>query len=554
MVRTRFSFILATFLVVSVVSAYRSSVYAQAIDSNAVNAQRMVTADTFKRAVPIFSGVASLQQDTKERFVLVSGVSDARSGTALSKTTRFPICSLSKQFAAVSVIRLSDDGLVDLDAPLHSYVKGLEQLELGGQVCTVRHAMNHRCGLVRQISSGSSGHLTDAAVRAQYLGAISETELLHSPGSKLLYSNVGYDLLGLLVEDVSGIGYEAFLKSRFFSALNMANTGIETEVDTPGHARGLLWMKWFDLDVAQTLIHVPNYASTLGAAGNIYSTVDDLHRWNNALHSGQILSPAGYEALIKAPTVKRKQDEGKPAQTGGYAGGLINIEYDNETQLIWHNGALVPYMFSTFMGYVTQTKTSFVVLTNHATFISRLTGSSISLLEWLHGLGQVEDAPSLGWGAYLFPAIIGLFILVFPFLIFQYIRVLRNGHKKGARKALSALMSHTIYTPFFILMLWGTPTLGILIMSVFLALSVWGLWYSFGFFKGALNPLSFRSALKFLIMHLIVVVFVGTMDPLGSTLMGVAMTTLFAVYVYLERRDCPKSFGTSSVRAVCDEL
>jgi len=383
-VRIRLSFILVTAFFVSAVSLDRSSVYAQPIDSNAVNAQRMVTAEVFNRAVPIFSGVASLQQDKKERFVHVSGVSDARSGIAHSKTTRFPICSLSKQFAAVSVIRLSDDGLVDLDAPLHTYVKGLEQLELGGQVCTVRHAMNHRCGIERQISSGSGGHLTDTAVRVQYLGAINDAELLHAPGSKLLYSNVGYDLLGLLVEDVSGIGYEAFLKSRFFSALNMVNTGIETEVDTPGHARGLLWMKWFNLDVAQTLMHAPNYASTLGAAGNIYSTVDDLHRWNNALHTGQILSPAGYKALIKAPTVKRKQDEGKPAQTGGYAGGLINIEYDNGTQLIWHNGALVPYMFSTFMGYVPQTKTSFVVLTNHATFVSRLTGASIGLLEWLH--------------------------------------------------------------------------------------------------------------------------------------------------------------------------
>lgn len=540
----RFVLITVTLLSMTIGSAHSQSMTPKPSTSQAVSAPRVLSAEVFHRAVPIFSGVASLQQDKKDRFVLVSGVSDARSGTALSQTTRFPICSLSKQFAAVAVIRLSDEGLVELDAPIHSYVKGLDQIELGGQVCTVRHAMNHRCGLERQIPAGASGHLADDAVRAQYLRAIHDVALLHPPGSKHLYSNVGYDLLGLLVKDVSGIEYESFLKSRFFNPLKMDSTGIETSADAPGHARGLLWMKWFDLDVAQTLMHAPNYASTLGAAGNIYSTVSDLHRWNNAVHTGQILSIKGYETLIKVPTVKRRTRKDGAAQTGGYAGGVINVEYDDGTRLLWHNGALVPYNFSVFMGYVPQTKTSLVVLTNHATFISRLTGSGIDILEWLHGLREHVTPPELGWFAYLFPVVIGLCILVFPVLFFQYVRLVRNGHKKGARKALSSLVSHTMYTPFFILMVWGGPIRAMLIMSAFLGVSIWGLWRSFSFFKDAISPLTLRSALKFLVLHLIVVGVVGTMDPLGSILMLAALVTVLAAYVYLEKQSTSTSAST----------
>ena len=74
--------------------------------------------------------------------------------------------------------------------------------------------------------------------------------------------------------------------------------------------------------------------------------MDDLHRWNRALHTGQILKPETYAELVNIPEVNKRTNTEGLTSTGGYAGGLIVGTYDkNGLEVIWHNGALVPYNF-----------------------------------------------------------------------------------------------------------------------------------------------------------------------------------------------------------------
>ena len=151
------------------------------------------------------------------------------------------------------------------------------------------------------------------------------------------------------------------------------NTGIAHAESAPV-MRGLIWLKWFSSD-ALMLARASNYASTLGAAGNLYSTVDDLHRWNHALHSGNVLSKKGLKALKTVPPVSLRTMNNK---SGGYAGGIIVHRYPNGTEFVWHNGALLPYGFTTFMGYVPDTNTSLVLLSNHMNFVNPLTGLGLN--------------------------------------------------------------------------------------------------------------------------------------------------------------------------------
>ena len=458
-----------------------------------------LTSDVFERLTPIFSGVASLQVQGKEVFSKIAGHADARDQTPIVRQTRFPICSVSKHFTAVAILRLVEQGKVNIDEPLHTHVKGMTPIQKDGQVC-IRNAMNHLCGFARELTSLNDGnHLVDAEVRDAYIAAMNEAELVNTPGTKRLYTNVGYDALsGILVQDVSGQDFETFLKEQFFNPLGMTNTGVETplDADPQQHVRGLLWMKWLNLDAASTLMFPSNFASTIGASGNIFSTVDDLHRWNRALHTGQILKPETYAELVNIPDVNKHTKTEGLTSTGGYAGGLIVGTYDKKNlEVIWHNGALVPYNFSSFIGWAPQTQTSFVMLSNHAMFVSQMTKTGLQVLEWQHGLIDEVDAPKLPWPAYLFLIFLAIFGGL-PFILYFYVQLFRKGHRKGHTKAFSALLSHTVYTPFFLLMVWGGPVRGPIIFSVFVILSVVGLIKRFQFFQGALDGLSKGQYLK----------------------------------------------------------
>ncbi|MBL91420.1 MAG: hypothetical protein CMH56_06350 [Myxococcales bacterium] len=504
---------------------------------------KTLTPEVFERLTPIFSGVASLQTQGKEVFSKIAGHADARAQTPILKSTRFPICSVSKHFTAVAVLRLVEQEKVNIDEPLHTYVKGMTPIQKDGKVCTVRNAMNHLCGFDREFTSLNDGnHLADREVRDAYVTAMNEAELVNTPGTKRLYTNVGYDALGILVQDVSGQDFETFLKEQFFNPLGMTNTGVETplDADPQQHVRGLLWMKWLNFDAASTLMFPSNFASTIGASGNIYSTVDDLHRWNRALHTGQILKPKTYAELVNIPEVNKHTNTEGLTSTGGYAGGLIVGTYDkNGLEVIWHNGALVPYNFSSFIGWAPQTQTSFVMLSNHAMFVSQTTKTGLQILEWQHGLIDEVASPKLPWPAYLFLIFFALIFGGLPFILYFYGQLFRKGHRKGNTKAFSALLTHTVYTPFFLLMVWGGPVRGPIIFSVFVLLSVVGLIKRFQFFQGALDGLSKGQILKIFVPHVLVTFFVGSMDQLGAFLIVAGLIVLLITYTVRNGRPSP---------------
>ena len=204
---------------------------------------------------------------------------------------------------------------------------------------------------------------------------INAMPLVHPPQTKRLYY-----ALGLVVQRVSGRNHEAFLQDDFFIRLGMKNTGIHMPlpVKAPRRARGLVWLKWLNLDAATTFNMPANSSSTIGAAGNIYSNVDDLHICNHALHTGKVLKPASYTVLLHIPKVNKRSKSGPPFKRGGYAGGIITLEYKTGQRILWHSGALVPHGFSNFMAWSPQGRMSFVIPFNHAPYVSQLTEGRLS--------------------------------------------------------------------------------------------------------------------------------------------------------------------------------
>jgi CubicO group peptidase (beta-lactamase class C family) len=299
--------------------------------------------------------------------------------------TPFYIGSNSKQFAAVAVLRLVEQGRVELTAPLTRYFPELkpEAVTRGSSTCSVEHVLSHRCGLIRSGVLRGAAHLWDAGAEAELLAIVNGAELQFEPGQGFSYSNLGYGLIGLLVKRASGQDYEAFLREQFWAPLGMSHTGIRPPEGLP-MARGQVgavftWVdarRWLSLDLDTTL-------GAAGAAGNIFSSARDLAIWVTALHHDRVLLPASRAELIRP----RAKD---------YALGLVHtaapmgklIWHD----VIWHNGSLSPDGFSSWAGYVPEHDLAVVVLANRPIEAGRPSELANALLR--EASGQPASPPT----------------------------------------------------------------------------------------------------------------------------------------------------------------
>ena len=212
------------------------------------------------------------------------GFADLEAGRAATPDTNYRLASVSKQFTAMSVLLLVQDGKLSLDQPVHEW---LPSLPPATRNITLRHLLSHRSGLVDYEDSvpDDAPQVRDADVLR-----ILETQdrTVFSPGSSYQYSNSGYALLALVVERASKKDYPSFLRERIFEPLGMqATLGRVDEgpaVASRAYGYRLEDGKWIRRDQSST-------SAVLGDGG-IYSSVDDLARWDAALYDDRLLGDA----------------------------------------------------------------------------------------------------------------------------------------------------------------------------------------------------------------------------------------------------------------------
>ena len=143
---------------------------------------------------------------------------------------------------------------MELGAPLRRYFPELkaEAVTRGGSTCSIDHVLSHRCGLRRDAGGRGGDHLSDAKGESELLAALNDAQPSFDPGSAFEYSNVGYALMGLLVQRLSGQSYEQFLQEQLWGPLGMTHTGIRPREDLQvahGHlSAALFWLdahRWF---------------------------------------------------------------------------------------------------------------------------------------------------------------------------------------------------------------------------------------------------------------------------------------------------------------------
>jgi D-alanyl-D-alanine carboxypeptidase len=230
------------------------------------------------------------------------GSADLSTGEAITPAHVFRVASHSKTFTATAVLQLAEQGGLRLDDRVAALVPWLARhRDARMRSVTVREVLSHGAGIVRDGAECDFWQLMEpfpdaARLRQEVLGA----RLVTEPNVALKYSNIGYSVLGALVEEVTGMPYEDYVTARIVTPLGLGATGPEWEWRSPVAAPAVTGHTRRDARGGRRLVP-PVDTRAMAAATGFYSTAEDLCRYFTAhmAGSGQLLSDASKREMQK---------------------------------------------------------------------------------------------------------------------------------------------------------------------------------------------------------------------------------------------------------------
>jgi CubicO group peptidase (beta-lactamase class C family) len=234
-----------------------------------------------------FSGSVLVTADGKAVFGKGYGLANAEHGVPNTTTTKFRLGSITKQFTATAILILQERGKLSVEDPIGKY---LDDAPKAWEGVTIHHLLTHTSGIHSYTSDPDYGKkMAHPETVTSMIARFKDRPLDFPPGEKFAYSNSGYFLLGAIIEKASGVSYEAFLRAWIFAPLGMNDSGYDHPATVlPNRAAGYV-RKGDRLENAEYLDMAQPYA-----AGSLYSTVEDLAKWDRALADkhGALLSGA----------------------------------------------------------------------------------------------------------------------------------------------------------------------------------------------------------------------------------------------------------------------
>lgn len=264
---------------------------------------------------------------------------------AATAETRFAIGSVTKQFTCAAVLKLAEDGKLGLDDPVSKY---LPQLTSADRI-DLRDLMHHVSGYPDYYPLDFLCRAMAQPIEARDLAErYGKGTLDFEPGTQWSYSNTGYTILGLVVEQASGEPFGRFLERRIFEPLGMTDTTLGRRNDAR-YADG--YVSFF---LGPDEPALPEADGWIGAAGDIYSTGADLMKWDRALMAGEALAPESYRIFLETRKLANGGDT-------GYACGVTRGKLDG-VPVIAHNGAVSGFRAVNLM--FPETRSAIAVLAN----------------------------------------------------------------------------------------------------------------------------------------------------------------------------------------------
>lgn len=341
----------------------RTAVVFAALTATAANAQtsraeRIAAMDSIAESPLVEGRVAGLAvivvQGADTLLMKAYGEADLEWGVPMTEDAVFEIGSVTKQFTAAAILKLRDEGKLDLDAELTDY---LPDYPTQGHRIPVRRLLDHTSGI-----QGVTEMEAFRTIRGQELPRDSLVTLfagapfLFPPGEALIYNNSAYILLGHIIEKVSRMSYEEYIEEELFAELGMSRSSYCSNSEVvKRRAHGYQW-------TPNGLVRRP-YASHVWpfSAGSLCSTIGDLTRWLQALHGGRVLPDASYQDMITPVPL----DDGTPVR---YAMGLSVAPDVGGRSVISHGGGISGFVSDT--RYYPEHDVTVVMLVNTAGSLS----------------------------------------------------------------------------------------------------------------------------------------------------------------------------------------
>jgi CubicO group peptidase (beta-lactamase class C family) len=194
------------------------------------------------------------------------GLANILQNEPITPLTVFRLGSITKPFTAMAILQLYDKQMLQINDYVEKYFPGT----LNGNKITIKNLLTHTSGITESL----------------------DTELAFTPGTQISYSNAGYNLLGKIIEKVSGMPYEKYLQENIFQPLGMNNTGYEhPDIKVKNFATG-----YKISDNGSYTDRGESDVSGAFSAGALYSTTEDMYKWDQALYT---------EKLVKASTLNQ---------------------------------------------------------------------------------------------------------------------------------------------------------------------------------------------------------------------------------------------------------
>ncbi len=299
-----------------------------------------------------FNGSALVAENGKVIYKKGHGLANMEWDIPNQSNTKHRLGSITKQFTSMLIMQLVEQGKLKLDVPITTYLTDYPKST--GDKITIHHLLTHTAGIPNYTSFPNffNDHMRNPYTPDEFVEVFKDSTLQFTPGEKFAYSNSGYFLLGVIIEKVSGKTYEQMLKKNIFTPLKMNNTGFD-------HHSTILKNRATGYNKFGTSYTNSDYLdmSIPYAAGSMYSTVEDLYLWDQALYTDQLISKKSKD-LIFTPDASGKASY-------GYGWGISHqplAKSSDSIKVIGHGGGING--FNTIISRIPSDKHLIVLFNN----------------------------------------------------------------------------------------------------------------------------------------------------------------------------------------------
>jgi CubicO group peptidase (beta-lactamase class C family) len=233
-----------------------------------------------------FSGSVLVAQNGQVILSKGYGLADREKKTPITAQTKFPIGKTTKQFTAMAIMLLQEQGKLNVQDKLCTYLTDCPE---AWKAITIHQLLTQTSGIQDNSDAFIAQDVASSAPLEQMLAEVKKLPLNHQPGESFSVNNMDYTLLGKIIEAASGESYAAFLQQNIFEPLQMSNTGFDPN-------RNDVAIGYAD----QTSVADPTNRWVLFSAAGLYSTVEDLYRYDQALYTEQLLPQKALDTMLKS--------------------------------------------------------------------------------------------------------------------------------------------------------------------------------------------------------------------------------------------------------------